>query len=108
MLALLTILLNGCAPVLPSVLPTFTPMTTYPPTNTFTPVVIVTPTLTFTASPLPSSTAALGFKRVSINYFIPNLSFEIPVSFEIPQDYVWSQDGDTYFWTPQKYRDTFR
>src|SRR5258706_1588527 len=34
----------------------------------------------------------------------PNLSFEVPISFEIPQDYVWCQtpdDNNTYFWTSQ-------
>jgi hypothetical protein len=42
---------------------------------------------------------------------MPNLSPEIPISFEIPQDYVWDQfpgAGDTFFWMPQKYISVFR
>jgi hypothetical protein len=66
---------------------------------------------TLTPAPLPSSTASLGFKRVSIQEFIPNLSFDVPISFEIPDDFISCQfpdNPDSYFWTPQKCEGYFR
>jgi len=89
----------------------FAPQPTETPTSTETRLPTSTnthqPTLAPTGTPvlIPSSTASFGFKRVSINYFLPNLSFEVPISFEIPQDYAWCQtpdDHNTYFWTSQK------
>jgi hypothetical protein len=103
-LALLVITPIGCAPVVTPISPTFTPMPSSTPTITFTPTITSTPTITITPSPLPSPTASFDVKRVSLKEFIPDLLFDFPVSFEIPQDYVlFSAPGEygAYYWMPQ-------
>lgn len=111
LLVLLTVMLIGCTPVLTSILPTFTPMLSSSPTITYTPIPTSTLTLTPTPPPLPSSTASFGSKRVSIKEFIPNLSFDVPISLEIPKDFVLCQfpdSFDTYFWASQNCEGYFR
>jgi hypothetical protein len=87
-LALLAVMVSGCAPAIAPALPTFTPMPSSLPTTSF------------------------DVKRVPVREFIPNLLFEIPISFEVPQDYVLFEFPDiyhdTYFWMPQQYEGVFR
>lgn len=107
--------LIACVPVITSNVPTLTPMLSPAWTITYKPVATSTLTLTPTLSPLPSSTASFGFRRVSVKEFIPNLSFGVPISldtpisFEIPKDFVLCPDSlETYFWSSQKCEGSFR
>ena len=109
LLGILTVMLIACAPVITSIAPTLTPMLSPTPTITYTLVATSTVTLTPIPSPLPSSTASFGFKRVSVKEFIPNLSLDVPISFEVPKDFVPCSDYfDTYFWSSQKCEGPFR
>lgn len=101
---LLVITMIGCAPAITPILPTFTPLPSSTPTITFTPTITSTPTITVTPSPLPSPTSSFDVKRVSLKEFIPDLLFDFPISFEIPQDYVLfsvPSDYGAYYWMPQ-------
>jgi hypothetical protein len=89
---LLVVSSSGCAPaptpVPPTLTPSSTPTLTLTPTVTLTPTPTATPTLTPTPSPSPLPTVAMDFKRVTLNEFLPNMIVSIPVSFEIPKEYV--------------------
>ena len=99
-LVLLAVIGNACASTSTPAVPTSTVMPFSTLAFTFTPTSTSTPT--FTITPLPSSTASPGFQRISLKSFVPLLSVDLPISVEIPQDYVTCNLGslDTTWWGP--------
>jgi len=104
-IALLVVTTNGCAPaptpIPPTLTPSSTPTKTLTPTLTSTPTPTLTPTVTPTPSPSPFPTVEMAFRRITLNEFLPDLIVSIPISFEIPKEYVnASGPYDDPVWLP--------
>lgn len=95
------IMMEGCATATATPTPTSTPLIA--PTRAITTTATSAPTLTQT--PTSISTVPIDFQRVALNDFFPNLIVSMPLSMEIPKEYVIFAPKDTtppYYWgTPE-------